>query len=245
MLTALIKDRVYFKVFDKSFKQSSHIYYDNKTDDVKKLTKIGENLAAIKLALKCSNLLILNQIHGNVVIDADQMEFGNVKPSGDASITTERGLALAVLTADCVPVLLSCEEGSAIGAAHCGWRGAKAGIIDNLVVALKNKGVKNIKAIVGPAIQQFSYEVDHLYYQDFVNQQKNYSKFFTAVKHSNRYLFNLPGFVEWHLKEVGISDILMINENTYDMQDKYPSYRRSTHQNVSNTQRILSAIVIK
>ena len=75
-------------------------------------------------------------------------------------------------------MLLYCVIGRLIGAAHCGWESAKADIIINLVDQMRVAGPDIIAAVVGPAIQQSSYEFDQQYYQDFLDQQSNYQRFF-------------------------------------------------------------------
>ncbi|RYE06268.1 MAG: peptidoglycan editing factor PgeF [Rickettsiaceae bacterium] len=250
MLTALIDNKVYFKVFDKTFKASSHIYsIKNEVTSIEfqnKMTEIDCNLKQIKLAIKCNKLLLLNQIHGDIVIDADQInEFDYTRYTGDASVTTKTGIALTVLTADCVPLLLSCQQGNIIGAAHCGWKGIYSGVIENLVNIFRIKGVQNIKAVIGPAIQQSSYEVDQQFYERLINKRKDYRIFFAASKILNKYIFDLPQFVKQKLEELDISDILVINDDTYALPEKYPSHRRKMHQGIINTQHILSTILIK
>jgi YfiH family protein len=80
----------------------------------------------------------LKQVHGARVINADSVES---RPEADASVARERGTVCAILIADCLPVLFSDREGTIVAAAHAGWRGLAAGVVDNTVAALKDAGV--------------------------------------------------------------------------------------------------------
>ncbi len=174
-----VKNKVYYKIFDKSFKQSSHVYSKkNKFGDPNQLEIVQNNRLAVVRHYNANNIVILQQVHGIKIIDADLITDSDIDPEADATVTTKTNLVLALQTADCVPVLLSSGDGMVIGSVHCGWRGAKAGIINNVVELMQKKGAKNIKAIICPSIQQYSYEVDQEYYDNFVKQRADYSRFF-------------------------------------------------------------------
>jgi hypothetical protein len=247
MLSELISNKVYYKIFDKDYKDSSHIYNKLKHTDEAKLAEVENNIQSIKKYLAVDQLVVLNQIHGISVLDADQYLSSNFEPElgADASITTKSGIALAIQTADCVPVLLSSTDGKVIGAAHCGWRSAKSGIIEVLVEKMKQKGSVEFKALIGPAIKQDSYEVDSVYYEGFVADCADYSRFFIPSSNPNRYMFDLPGFVVLLLNQLGVNDVHDLGEDTYANPSKYPSYRRSFHGGESHKHNILSTILIR
>ncbi|WP_395476272.1 peptidoglycan editing factor PgeF [Rickettsia endosymbiont of Pantilius tunicatus] len=240
-MEALINGLVYYKIFDGTFKGSSHRYVkkNNSTDEI----EIIRNKKAITDYFKAENILILNQVHGTDIIDADDNSI--ITPEADGSITTRKNLVLAVQTADCVPVLLASGDGKIIGAAHTGWKGAINGIIHNIVNKMIEKGTENLTAMIGPAIAQESYEVDAEYYKAFLDQDLNNKQFFINSKKENHYMFDLPGFVELQLKQVGVKDIKKIAEDTYANPAKYPSKRRSYHLQEPYNQNILSTIIIK
>lgn len=245
MVTEFIKNKVYYKIYDKTHKHLSFIYNKQKyIDDAVKLTEIEKNLLIVKEEYKADQLLVLNQTHSTIVIDADIANLATVV-TGDASVTSKKNIILSTQTADCVTVLLSCSEGNIIGAAHCGWRGAKANIIDAAAKAMTKKGAKNIKAIIGPSILQNSYEVDSNYYQDFINDSKYYDRFFSPANKPGHRMFDLPGFVKHKLLESRIDLLYHINNDTYSNPDRYPSYRRSCHNGEKYLQNILSTVVIK
>lgn len=239
-----IKNKVYYKIFDGSFKQSSHIYSKkNKLGDSTTLESVENNRLTVVKHYDAENIVILQQVHGNKVIDADS-DIEN-DPEADGAVTTKKNLVLTVQTADCVPILLSSEDGKVIGVAHCGWRGAKAGITNNLVELMHKKGAKNIKAIICPSIQQYSYEVDQEFYDNFIKQRAENSKFFSASLRTKHYMFDLSAYVELQLQKAGIKDITRMLEDTYTNPEKYPSYRRACHTGELYNRTILSTIVIK
>jgi len=240
----LINGLVYYKIFDKTFKKSSHRYIkkNNSVDEIA-VDEIIRNTKAITEYFKVQDILILNQVHGIQIIDADDSMIA--VPEADGSITTKKNLILAVQTADCVPVLLASGDGKIIGAAHAGWKGAINDIIYNIVTKMMEKGAKNLVALLGPSIAQETYEVDDEYYKAFLNKDINNKQFFINSKRENHYMFDLPGFVELKLKEAGVNDIKRITDNTYTNPAKYPSKRRSYHLQEPYNENILSAIVIK
>lgn len=241
-----VKDKVYYKIFDKSFKQSSHVYSKkNKFADPRQLEIVENNRLAVVKHYNADNIVILQQVHGIQIIDADLIADSDTDQEADGVVTTKKNLVLAIQTADCAPVLFSSKDGVVIGAAHCGWRGAKAGIINNVVELMQNKGAENIKAIICPTIQQYSYEVDQEYYDNFIKQRANYSRFFIRSSKQGHYMFDLPDYVDFQLEEAGIKDITIIVEDTYSNPEKYVSYRRCLHTGELYDSTILSTIVIK
>jgi len=238
-----IDDKVYYKIFDRSFKQSSHIY--NKKSKFNQLVPAEEvkaNKQSVINYFAATNVLILQQVHGNKIIDTDLGVDFNLE--ADGAVTTQEGLVLAIQTADCVPILLSSDNGKVIGAAHCGWRGAKANIVHNLVNLMKQKWASNIKALIGPAIQQSSYEVDQEYFIGFIKENPENAVFFIDSPRPHHYMFDLPSYVELKLKQAGVENIVRMTDDTYSMPERYPSYRRSCHSTEEYRQNILSTIVI-
>ncbi|HJD56011.1 MAG TPA: peptidoglycan editing factor PgeF [Rickettsia endosymbiont of Pyrocoelia pectoralis] len=236
----LINRLVYYKIFDKTFKDSSHKYIKkNKINEA----EIIKNYKSITNYFQVSDILVLKQIHGTKIIDADDDIVVTVE--ADGSVTTKKNLVLAIQTADCVPILLASGDGKVIGAAHAGWKGALNDIVNNIVTKMIEKGATDLKAVIGPCIAQESYEVDSEYYQTFLDKDIDSKQFFIDSKRENHYMFDLPGFVELKLKQAGVQDIKNINEDTYANPLKYPSKRRSYHLQEEYDENILSAIIIK
>ncbi|MCP3659394.1 MAG: peptidoglycan editing factor PgeF [Bacteroidetes bacterium] len=237
-----INKSIFYYIFDKQFKELSHIYNEHKYNN--KLSEIKINKNKIKNHFSAKKAVFLYQTHSNKIINIKNDYNENILIYGDGMITKNKEILLTIQTADCVPVLLY-SENNIIGAAHCGWKGTKNNIIKNIINEMKKSGAKNISAILGPSIHQDSYEVDAEYHKSFLQESDEFHRFFLKSKNANHYLFNLPSFVKHKLKEENINCIGQINHNTYKMIKKYPSYRRSYHLNKRCHQRILSCIIIK
>lgn len=100
----------------------------------------------------------LRQVHGNEVFDVDACAAHEHEPQADAAVARESGAVLAILTADCLPILLCADDGAAIGAAHAGWRGLAGGVIEATLARLGVPAAR-VSAWLGPAIGAQSYEV--------------------------------------------------------------------------------------
>ena len=188
----------------------------------------------------------VNQVHGNKVVVLDK----NVKllsqdslPKADAIVTNEAHVAIGIITADCSPILLFDEDAGVIAAAHAGWRGAKLGIIESTVSAMKNLGAHTIEAEIGPMIQQESYEVSQEFLNDFIAENEENKFFFKQGIAPDKYLFDLPTYVETKLRAVGIDSIKNDKIDTYKNEENWFSFRRATHQKQSDCGRNVSVIV--
>src|SRR5882757_9916238 len=113
------------------------------------------------LGVAPAGLVTAYQVHGTEVAEVTAPWTPGNGPKADALVTTQRGVALGILTADCTPILLADHEAGVIGAAHAGWKGARAGVTDTVVAAMIRHGATpaNIVAAVGPVIGPESYEV--------------------------------------------------------------------------------------
>ncbi|KJV57072.1 multi-copper polyphenol oxidoreductase laccase family protein [Orientia chuto str. Dubai] len=236
----LIPDNISYKFFDKSFIHSSGVYLlspqNNKTIDSK---QVANNKQLVINYFAAKELIVLNQKHSNSVYYAKS--YSDYAPIADAIVTDLPQLILGIQTADCVPVLLFADNGTMIGAAHCGWRGAKANIIRNIISLMRNlNNMINIKSIIGPAIQQNSYEVDEHFYNTFMQESNNYQYLFKRLEFNNKFLFNLVGFVQDKLLEENVEIVKVYQDDTYSLPELYPSYRRDHHINYH----ILSTIVM-
>jgi hypothetical protein len=104
----------------------------------------------------------LTQVHGNLVLDAAEVgdaESESAAPVADASFATARGAVCAILTADCLPVLLCDAQGGVVAAAHAGWRGLAGGVLSETLAAMRARGAGEILAWLGPAIGPRQFEV--------------------------------------------------------------------------------------
>lgn len=191
-------------------------------------------------------MIILHQVHGDKIVDADEITNFELEPEADGAVTTKKNIVLSIQSADCVPILASSINGEIIGVAHSGWKGTRLGIIEKLIDKMKEKGAREIIAVIGPSIQQSSYEVDLEFYQNFVDFNQMNKKYFIHSKNHDHYMFDISGLVEYQLKTLGVNVVRRIMEDTYTNPSKYPSYRRSCHEGKPNkSDNIFSAIVIK
>jgi YfiH family protein len=110
----------------------------------------------------------LRQVHGTTVHRIDSMPAGTPVPQADASVTGVRGCVLAVLTADCLPVLFAAADGSEVAVAHAGWRGLAAGVLESTLRSMRTP-VEQVRIWLGPGIGAASYEVGEDVRQAFVD----------------------------------------------------------------------------
>ncbi len=197
---------------------------NTKSDDDK--AHLSENLqrAAAAFGLGKDRLLLLNQGVSGVVEYVSEPSQDEIR--ADGAVTDKENIILCIRTADCAPVLLADYTHGIIGAAHAGWRGAFAGIIENTVRLMLDKGavLDDIAAAVGPCIAQKSYEVDDNFYQQF-----GLPRYFALGK-PGHWQFDLPAYCVDKLKSCGVQNVCVSGIDTYAEADAYYSFRRFTLQ---------------
>lgn len=173
-------------------------------------------------------LVSVNQVHSAHAIVVTAPFADKDRPQADAMVTDRPGLALAIRTADCAPVLLADEAAGVIGAAHAGWRGALGGVLENTIAAMEKLGAQaeRIAAAIGPAIARESYEVDEHLRSQFAEGD---ARFFAAGR-PGHYQFDLPGYVAWRLSVAGIGMVDSLSIDTYADDARFHSFRRATHR---------------
>jgi polyphenol oxidase len=186
---------------------------------------------AVGAVLPGATLLQPYQVHSADCVTVFGPWDDALRPHADAIVTATPGLALGILTADCVPVLFADREAGVVGAAHAGWKGAISGVTDATLLAMDALGAKRerIAAAIGPCIQQPSYEVDAGFRQRFVAADAANDRFFVAGR-ADHYQFDLPGYVAAHLSAEGIATVEDLGLDTYPLQDRFYSFRRATHR---------------
>ena len=154
------------------------------------------NIVRKKISKSSQNIFLVNQIHSNKFVFIDNKYKSKIKPKADAIITDQINLPIAVLTADCVPILVCDNHKKMIAAIHAGWKGAFKGIISKVIKFMIKKGskTKNITAVIGPAISVKNYEVKKDFYKKFVRKDKTNHKFFKMGK--EKLYFNLSSYVK-------------------------------------------------
>ena len=213
---------------------------------------MDKNKEYVQAYFEDAPLLTLYQHHSEdiVVIDKENLEaHQKTRTKADGMVTNLHHIVLGILTADCAPVLFYEPQSGLIGAAHAGWKGASLGIAQKMVNIMQTMGAKleTIKAVIGPAIQQASYEVDENFKNHFMDRHGNQAQIFFAdgVK-ANHHQFDLPGFIQNQLALSGLAlhNIATINHDTYALPDEYYSYRRATHLYHQDYGRQISAIML-
>ena len=159
-------------------------------------------------------------------------------------ITKMRGLALGVVTADCVPILLYDIKNNIIGCIHAGWRGAFSGIIKNTIFKIRKINSNNkIYAAVGPCIGKKNYEVDLKFFKKFILRSNKNRKYFSK-KNKKKKLFDLRKFVADKLKKLKIN-VDHVNFDTFNEKNYFFSYRRSSVLKLRDYGRCISVISLK
>lgn len=163
----------------------------------------------------------LKQVHGTTVVTAP---IENKEVIADACYTTEKARICAVLTADCVPILICNHSATAVAAIHAGWRGLSAGVIENTVHAMQQP-VDELMAWLGPAIGPTKFEVGNDVYETFCQQNADAASAFTQHG-EDKWLANLYALATFRLQALGISQIYGGEYCTYSQEDLFFSYRR-------------------
>ncbi len=168
------------------------------------------------------------------------------RKKGDALVTSVKGLALGVSTADCAPVLFADTNDNVVGAAHAGWRGALGGVLEATVDAMIDLGARadNIRAAVGPCIGVESYEVGPEFPGPFIERDRSAAQFFEAAQTEGKFLFNLSGYVVERLMALGLGDVVRLDCDTCKDEVTFFSYRRSRHRNEPDYGRSISVIAL-
>lgn len=208
---------------------------------------IAENWrrVATSLGFKTDRMFGLRQTHSPhcVFVDSASDPGIRARPVADAMVTATANHALAILTADCVPVLFSARSAGLVGAAHAGWRGAVDGVLGTTIAMMVDKGSspQHIKAVIGPAIQQPNYQVGDDLHSLVLSKHKDARGLFIPDE-AGRYKFDLPGFVEMRLREAGLDHVYNLGIDTYGESSGFFSHRRATHTSLADTGRQISVI---
>ncbi len=186
-------------------------------------------------------LVSLHQVHSPDVVVVTE-PFSD-RPKADGMVTATPGLVLAVLTADCQPVLFEDSAAGVIGAAHGGWRGTFDGVLEAVVDAMERLGARRdrIAAVIGPTISQAAYEVGPDLFEKITDDDRDATRFF-AQGRSDRMMFDLPSYGLYRLRRAGVGHAEWTRHCTYSDPDRFYSYRRTTHRREADYGRLLSAI---
>jgi polyphenol oxidase len=200
---------------------------------------------AVEAVAPGARLVTVHQVHSPDAVYAGAPWPDDARPRADAIVTDRPGLALGILTADCTPVLLADRAAGVIGAAHAGWKGAFAGVVEAVVAAMETRGAvrARIAAAIGPVIARRSYEVDEAFLRRFAEAEPANERFFTPGREGH-HQFDIEAYVLARLGEAGIARAEALGLDTYAEPDRFYSYRRATHRGEPDYGRQMSLIAL-
>ncbi|HTO64244.1 MAG TPA: peptidoglycan editing factor PgeF [Bradyrhizobium sp.] len=210
-------------------------------------TRIAENRRrmAEQMGIAPTHLLNVHQVHSPDAVVATGLWDG-ARPKADAIVTRAEGLAIAVTTADCGPILLVEPNARVIGATHAGWKGALTGVLEATIAAMEKLGAERngIVAAIGPMIRQASYEVGSEFVTRFLDADADNAMFFLPSSREGHAMFDLAGFIRDRLEAAGVLMIDDLGLDTYS-DERFFSYRRSVHRGEPDYGRHVHAIVLE
>ena len=215
-----------------------------RSTDQAEMVVVNRARVAMAMGVPAEALATVKQVHSAdvVTLTGDHHLPAVAATEADGIVTARRGVALAVLTADCQPILLADAGAGVIGACHAGWRGALEGIIGATVEAMRGLGARSIRAVIGPTISQRAYEVGPDFMDRFLAEDPGYGRFFSGGP-NGRPMFDLPSFGLMRLREAGV-EAEWLGHCTYCDPHRFFSYRRATHEGQVDYGRLISAITL-
>ena len=212
---------------------------DNKKNILKNLEIVSN-----KIKSKNKKIILLNQVHSNKFHYIGIHSKLNKKFEGDALVTDRKNIPIAILTADCAPLLLYDDKKKMIAAIHVGWKGSYKDIVKKVVKFMIKKGCssRNITAAIGPCISCNNYEVKEDFIKKFIKKDKKNIIFFKKTKKKN--YFSLNKYIHFQLNSLNIKKIDIINKDTFNSKNNFFSARRSISRNENDYGRNISIIMI-
>lgn len=208
---------------------------------------VAENRArcAEALGVEAGSLLTLYQVHSPAVVVVTEAWTGQ-GPKADAMVTQTPGIALGVLAADCLPFLFADPEARIVAAAHAGWRGALAGVLEATIAAMQKLGARaeRIRAGLGPCLRQPNFEVGLDLVEAFTANYPASESFFAPGASPGKHQFDLAGFGRWRLAEAGVAGLDDVEICTLGASQGFFSYRASRRAGEIDFGRNLSAIAL-
>ena len=202
--------------------------------------------ATAACGLSPSTLCTAYQVHSAEALVVSAPWKRKDAPRVDAMATATPGLALAILTADCAPVLMADREAGVIGAAHAGWRGALSGVLEAAVEAMRGLGARSndIRAVIGPAIGAASYEVGPEFPAPFMERRAQDKELFAPAERDGHFLFDIAGYVARRLSDLGLTAVAATGGDTCAEAGRFFSYRRSVRLGEPDYGRNISIVAL-
>lgn len=203
-------------------------------------------LMAEQIGVEPENLVSLHQIHSATVITATAAWTRAERPRADGVVTRTPHLALGILTADCGPVLFADHASAVIGACHAGWGGALGGVLEATIDAMVALGAEReaIVAVLGPTIGPTAYEVGPEFKARFLAADAATERHFAPSERDGHAMFDLPAYIVARLEACGIGEVADVGQCTYSDEERFFSYRRTTHRGEPDYGRQVSAITL-
>lgn len=213
-----------------------------RSSDQSDMVQVNRARVADAMGVPAGALATVKQVHSaDVVTLSTDDDIEKIKElNADGLVTTRRGVAVAVLTADCQSILFADPDAGVIGACHAGWRGAFGGVIEATITAMRDLGATQIRAVIGPTISQSAYEVSPDFMDVFTIEDPENERFFSDVP-NGRPMFDLPGYGLMRLRNAGV-EAEWSRHCTYSDPARFFSYRRATHEGQADYGRLISAI---
>ena len=202
--------------------------------------------AARHLGVGLERLVTPYQVHGTDAVVVEEPWAPGMGPKADALVTRRPGIAIGVGTADCGPVLFADKEAQVVAAAHAGWKGALAGILESTVGVMERLGASRsrIVAVLGPTISAAAYEVGPEFAPRFTEADPQNDRYFTPSERAGHAHFDLPAYIVARLERAGIARAESLGLCTYSDEARFFSFRRSTHRKEPDYGRLLAAIAV-
>jgi YfiH family protein len=198
------------------------------------------------LGVSRERLISCYQVHSPDVVAVSEPWTRADAPKADAMVTRERGLAIAVSTADCGPILFADAQAGVVGAAHSGWKGALGGVLEATLAAMERLGARrrDIIAVLGPTISRNAYEVGPEFRERFLAADAANVGFFSPSRTPGHAMFDLPAYIGARLRAAGVGRFEDMALCTYADEERFFSYRRVTHRREADYGRLLHAIAL-
>ena len=190
----------------------------------------NEKLVAAAMSIQAEAIRWVHQVHG---VDARHAEslpvnapLGATTIPGDAIVSHTPGLVCGIKIADCMPVLFATRDGSAVGAAHAGWRGLSGGVLENTVAALGTAPSK-IVAWMGPCIGPNAFEVGEDVRDAFIKQDARAAAHFSPRSTPGKFLCDMYSIARLRLTAMGVDEVTGGDYCTFHQRELFFSHRRN------------------
>ena len=184
---------------------------------------VAENIEILAAKLPHSPIF-MQQIHGNKVVEYLEAPSRHGEIKADACFTREKGVVCAVLSADCLPVLITDKDNSVVAAIHCGWRGLHANILRETIKKL-NVSPKELQCWLGPCISYKPYKVDKEFRERFIKINKDFSHCFYQSQ-KGQWHADLKKIAVTQLHKLAVDSIVQSPYCTFENKSLFYSYRR-------------------